>query len=86
MKNSIRVKKLWQGKFVSLRDNWIKAGIRSGGLNIYYLEKSMHLNVNQLESVLLSKPSQTISSQYKGKYLLYDVEFGKNDVRQSELF
>ena len=86
MKNSIRVKKLWQGKFVSLRDNWIKAGIKSGGLNIFYLEKSMYLNVNQLESVLLSKPSQTISSKYKGKYLLYDVEFGKKDVRQSELF
>ena len=86
MINSIRVKKLWQGKFVSLRDNWIKAGIRSGGLNIYYLEKSMYLNINQLESVLLSKPSQTISSKYKGKSLLYDVEFGKKDVRQSELF
>ena len=81
-----KVTKLWQGKFVSLRDNWIKAGIREGGLKIFYLEKSMHLNVNQLESVLLSKPSQTISSQYKGKYLLYDVEFGKNDVSQSELF
>ena len=84
--NSIRVKKLWLGKFVSLRDNWIKDGIRKGGLNIFYLEKSMYLNVNQLESVLLSKPSQTISSHYKGKYLLYDVEFGKKDGRQNELF
>ena len=86
MMNSIRVKKLWQGKFVSLRDNWIKAGIKSGGLNIFYLEKSMYLNVNQLESVLLSKPSQTISSQYKGKYLLYDVEFDKKNTKQHELF
>ena len=84
--NSIIIKNLWLGKFASLRDNWIKDGIRKGGLSISSLEKKMLLNVSQLESVLLSKPSQIISSKYKGKYKLYDVEFGKSDPRQKELF
>ena len=83
---NIRIKKLWLGKYASLRDNWIRDGIRKGGLGISYLEKNMFLNVQQLESVLLSTPSQIISSKYKGKYKLYDVEFGKKDPRQTELF
>jgi len=83
---NIRIKKLWLGKFASLRDNWIRDGIRKGGLSVFYLEKNMFLNVQELESVLLSPPSQIISSKYKGKYKLYDVEFGKKDPRQAELF
>ena len=83
---NIRIKKLWLGKYVSLRDNWIRDGIKKGGLDISYLEKSMFLNVKQLESVLLSTPSQIISSKYKGKYKLYDVEFGKKDSRQQSWF
>ena len=65
---------------------FIRDGIRKGGLSVFYLEKNMFLNVQELESVLLSPPSQIISSKYKGKYKLYDVEFGKKDPRQTELF
>ena len=83
---TIRIKKLWQGKYASLRDIWIKNGIKAGALKVFYNEKSMYLNKESLESVLLSKPSQIISSMYKGNYKLYDVEFGKDDYRQTKLF
>ena len=83
---TIRIKKLWQGKYASLRDIWIKNGIKAGALKVFYNEKSMYLDKSTLESVLLSKPSQIINSMYKGNYKLYDVEFGKDDYRQTKLF
>ena len=74
--------KLWQGKFVSVRDYEIKKAIRHGMILTHNGDK-MTLTVDQLKNL---KPSpQLIKSKFKGNYRLVDIVF-KKETLQKELF
>ena len=53
MKNKI-VKKLWQGKYLSVRDYEIEEAIADGGLKLSYNDKTMELKPEELKTL---KPS-----------------------------
>lgn len=79
--NSIEVKKLWKGKYVSLRDNWIQFGIDKGGLEVRHNGQAMFLDPIELKK---GKYSGSYKSKYgKGSYKLYDFIFSPSlDTRQ----
>ena len=75
--------KLWQGKFVSVRDYEIKKAIRHGGMILTHNGDKMTLTVDQLKNL---KPSpQLIKSKFKGNYRLVGIVF-KKETLQKELF
>ena len=75
--------KLWQGKFVSVRDYEIKKAIRHGGMVLTHNGDKMTLTVDELKNL---KPSpQLIKSKFKGVYRLVDIHF-KKETLQKELF
>ncbi len=80
------VKKLWQGKYVSVRDYEIRSAIRQGGLKIIHKGKSMELNTDELSHL---KPSgQPIQSQFKGTYQLVNITWKPltEDINQRNLY
>ena len=77
------VTKLWQGKFVSVRDYEVQKAIRDGGMILTHNGDKMTLTVDQLKNL---KPSpQLIKSKFKGSYRLVDIPF-KKETLQKELF
>tara|TARA_R100001244_G_scaffold56250_1_gene47993 strand:+ start:277 stop:525 length:249 start_codon:yes stop_codon:yes gene_type:complete len=77
------VTKLWQNKFVSVRDYEIQKAIRDGGMVLTHNGDTMTLTVDQLKNL---KPSpQLIKSKFKGVYRLVDIPF-KKETLQKELF
>jgi len=77
------VNKLWQGKFVSVRDYEVKKAISQGGMVLTYNGDKMTLTVDELRNL---KPSpQLIKSKFKGVYRLVDIRF-KKETLQKELF
>jgi len=75
--------KLWQGKFVSVRDYEIQKAIRDGGMVLTHNGDTMTLTVDELRNL---KPSpQLIKSKFKGSYRLVDIPF-KKETLQKELF
>jgi hypothetical protein len=77
------VTKLWQGKFVSVRDYELADAIKKGGLLITHNENQMFLDVDELQKL---KPSGKVhQSKFKGTYQLVDILWNKNDKRQGEL-
>jgi hypothetical protein len=84
LERTITVKKLWKGKYVSLRDNWIKFGQKKGGLYIRYNGQSMFLLPDDLKCGTYSGTFK--SKMGKGSYKLYDFVFTPNlDTRQGNL-
>jgi hypothetical protein len=78
-----KVTKLWQGKFVSVRDYELADAIKKGGLLITHNENQMFLDVDELQKL---KPSGKVhQSKFKGTYQLVDILWNKNDKRQGEL-
>lgn len=77
----VRIKKLWKGKFVSLRDNWIAKGKSMNGLQVIYNDKSMYLTPEELDKGVYAG---TYKSRYsKQHYKLYDFVFTPGlDTRQ----
>ena len=67
------VKKLWQGKYVSVRDYEIKKAMAQGGMVIRPNGQYMKLTTDEL-SQLKPNPKE-IQSFYKGTYKLVDIEF-----------
>ena len=67
------VTKLWQGKYVSVRDYDLKRAIQKGGLEIEHNGQYMTLSVE--ECCRLKPKGKYIHSQYKGRYQLVDIEF-----------
>tara|TARA_R100000773_G_scaffold44669_1_gene47242 strand:+ start:15810 stop:16109 length:300 start_codon:yes stop_codon:yes gene_type:complete len=67
------VTKLWQGKYTSVRDYEIAKAIRKGGLIIYYKDKHMTIDVDELKK--LKATGKVIQSKYKGSYRLVDILF-----------
>lgn len=77
------VTKLWQNKFVSVRDYEIQKAIRDGGMVLTHNGDKMTLTVDELKNL---KPSpQLIKSKFKGVYRLVDIPF-KKETLQKELF
>ena len=68
-----KVKKLWLGKFVSIRDYELKNAIRRGGLMISHGKDKMFLDVEKLSTL---KPSgMPLQSKFGGTYQLVDITF-----------
>jgi hypothetical protein len=67
------VTKLWQGKYVSIRDYERDKAIKMGGLIITHNDKQMQLSVDELKAL---KPSpKPIQSKFKGTYKLVNITF-----------
>ena len=81
-----KVKKLWLGKFVSIRDYELKNAIRRGGLMISHGKDKMFLDVEKLSTL---KPSgMPLQSKFGGTYQLVDITFKPltEDLNQGRLF
>lgn len=68
-----KVTKLWQGKFVSVRDYEVQAAIKKGGLEISHNNKIMQLKPEELQH--LQPSSKVFQSKFKGSYRLIDILF-----------
>lgn len=68
-----KVTKLWQGKFVSVRDYEVKAAIKKGGLEIVHNGQLMQLKPDEL--LHLQPSSKVFQSRFKGSYRLIDILF-----------
>jgi len=82
---SVRVKKLWQGRYASVRDYHIEQAIKKGGLIIKHEEDWMMVSVDELKT--LKPDPQIMQSQFKGKYQLVDVPWKPltQDINQGVL-
>ena len=85
MSKKVKVKKLWQGKYVSVKDYEIEDAIRKGGMHIAFDNKFMSLSVDQLSQ--LKPSSQVFQSKFKGSYRLVDIPWEPvtQDPRQGSL-
>ena len=72
-KKKKKVTKLWQGKFVSVRDYEVQAAIKKGGLEINHDGKIMQLKPDEL--LHLQPSSKIFQSKFKGSYRLIDILF-----------
>ena len=79
------VTKLWQGKYVSVRDYEVREAIRKGGLEINHAGKRMVVSPEELKR--LTPNSKIIQSKFKGTYKLVDIYFDPltDDPRQQKL-
>ena len=68
-----KVTKLWQGKYVSVRDYEVQAAIKKGGLEINHNNKIMQLKPEELQH--LQPSSKVFQSKFKGSYRLIDILF-----------
>jgi len=67
------VKKLWQGKFVSVRDYEVEKAIKKGGMRIHHGKDLMQLTVGELQQ--LEPTGNPIQSKFGGTYQLVDITF-----------
>ena len=84
------IKKLWQGKYASVRDTDLRLGIHKGGIKLQHNGESMNLSNEQCETLLIvnkDKPQNMYQSKFKGTYFLVDVEWKPltHDERQGAL-
>ena len=80
------VTKLWQGKFVSVRDYEVAVAIKSGGMEITYHDEKMFLPPHVLKA--LQPTGKKMKSKIGGKdYFLMDILFkaSSEDPRQIRL-
>jgi hypothetical protein len=80
------VTKLWQGKFVSVRDYEVASAIKSGGMEITYHDQKMFLSPHVLQA--LQPTGKKMKSKIGGKdYYLMDILFkpSSEDTRQLNL-
>lgn len=85
------VTKLWQGRFVSVRDYEVDSAIEKGGMIVFYGDKEMLLSKTQLEEIAENLPfnNPPIKSKTGGKnYRLVDISWkpAKIDRNQKEMF
>jgi|TARA_Y100000593_G_scaffold89471_1_gene173766 hypothetical protein len=67
------VKKLWQGKYVSVRDYEVEKAIKKGGMRIQHGKDLMQLDVGELRQ--LKPTGNPIQSKFGGTYQLVDITF-----------
>ena len=66
------VKKLWKGKYVSVRDYELSSAINNGGMRIIHNGESMELTPAQLKD--LEPQGEAFKSQFNNnKYRLVDI-------------
>lgn len=85
------VRKLWQGRFVSVRDYDIDEGISKGGMVITFEGRQMVLSRDDLKKILSTLPftNPPIKSKTGGRnYRLVDITWkpAKIDTNQKEFF
>ncbi len=80
-----KVKKLWKGTLVSVRDYEIKSAIEAGGMRIEFNDEVMELTVDQLK--ILKPNGQSHMSKFKGQYQLVDITWKPltHDPRQETM-
>lgn len=82
-----QVKKLWMGKFVSVRDYELTDAIEKGGLLIEHDGEQMKMSVEDIKKI---KPSGKFhKAKFAGKiqsYQLCDITWKPNDTNQIEMF
>lgn len=67
------VKKLWQGKYASVRDYEVAAALKENGMEIRYGDNVMVLTTDDLK---LYKPGdRTFASKFGKPYKLVDIPF-----------
>jgi len=67
------VKKLWQGKYVSVRDYEAEKAIKKGGMRIKHGKDLMQLTVAELQQ--LKPTGNLMQSKFQGSYRLVDITF-----------
>lgn len=67
------VKKLWQGKYVSVRDYEVEKAIKKGGMRIKHGKDLMQLSVAELQQ--LKPTGNLLQSKFQGSYRLVDITF-----------
>ena len=79
------VSKLWQGRYVSVRDYEVKQALSKGGLEINHDGQVMQISPEEL--IKLTPSSNVIQSKFKGTYKLVDILFKPltDDPRQQDL-
>tara|TARA_R100000541_G_C1875884_1_gene81587 strand:+ start:48 stop:305 length:258 start_codon:yes stop_codon:yes gene_type:complete len=80
------VKKLWQGKYCSIRDYEIPKAIKKGGMLLIHKDKQMFISTDNLSR--LQTTGKIIQSNYKGSYQLVDILFKPDteNINQVKLF
>ena len=73
-----KVTKLWQGRYTSVRDYEIKSAIKKGGMVIFYNDKQMIINPDELKN--LKPTSKVFQSKFRGAYRLVDILFKPNAI------
>ena len=81
---SVKVKKLWMGHLVSVRDYIVNKAIKEGGLEIEHDGKKMFLSVEELKNV--NSQTKKLNSKFKkGTYNLVDYRWKPVDESQLKL-
>ena len=76
---NVTVKKMWLGKYVSIREPLLKKAILNGGLVINYEDKHMVLSKLELQS--LSANVREFKSKFGNKpYRLVDITWKPSDI------
>lgn len=80
------VKKLWQGKYIDIRDYEIPKAIKSGGMIVYYNGKHMTLTTKELSN--MKGTGQVVQSKFSGTYKLISVKWSPEieNPKQEKLF
>ena len=82
-----QVKKLWQGKFVSIRDYELSDAIEMGGLIIEHDGEKMRMSIEDIKQI---KPSGKFhKAKFAGKiksYQLCDITWKPSNTEQKEMF
>ena len=84
---TIKVKKLWMGHLVSIRDYSVNKGIEEGGLTVEHDNKTMFLSADELKKGLEERQqTRNLSSKFKkSTYSLVDFRGNPSDESQEEL-
>ena len=84
---TIKVKKLWMGHLVSIRDYSVNKGIEEVGLTVEHDNKTMFLSVEELKKGLEERQqTRDLNSKFKkSTYNLIDFRWNPSDENQEEL-
>ena len=81
---TIKVKTLWLGHLVSIRDYVVNKAIEEGGLTVEHDGKKMFLSVEELKGG--NSQTKKLNSKFKkGTYNLVDYRWKPVDENQEEL-
>ena len=84
---TVKVKKLWMGHLVSIRDYQVHTAIKEGGITVEHDNKKMFLSVEELKKGLEERQqTRNLNSKFKNKtYNLIDFRWNPSDENQEAL-